>query len=242
MMSHMLKPATVGLLILLPGLARADDPIMPPFDAASFDGGQPNAYFPLGVGHVSILTGTIKTDDGGAAPFNLIRTIVGPGPVLLGVQTTAIRDDELEDGLITESSVDYYATDRNGAVWYFGEDVTAYEYDDNGILTTTKQAPSWTAGVDQAQPGIVIEAVPDLSKVMFRANAPSAKETEYSAVETVGGTLAGFSDVVIVYTESTADPDLRERSAYAKGIGLVQTEEDLSAAKDNPKVSATMQP
>lgn len=225
---------TASALILSPFAACAGDAVVPDFDLANFAVPVANDYFPMVPGTVSTLRSTIKAD-GVEAPFTLVRTIVGPGPLLLGVQTVAIRDDETEGGLLMERSVDYYATDADGAVWYFGEDVTAYEYDDAGKLLSQKQAPSWTAGVEGAAPGIVIEAVPVPGKSLFRANAPAAKETEYSVVEAVG-------DVVVVYTESTADPDLRERSTYAKGIGLVATEEDLSSAKDNPKISARLEP
>ncbi len=219
-------------LILSPFAAFAADAVVPTFELANFASPVTNDYFPMVPGTVSTLTGTIKAD-GGEAPFTLVRTIEGPGPVLLGVQTTAIRDDETVGGLLMERSVDYYATDNQGAVWYFGEDVTAYDYDDAGKLVAEKQAPSWTAGVDGAAPGIVIEAEPVLGKALFRANAPAAKETEYSVVEALG-------DLVLVYTESTADPDLRERSSYARGVGLVATEEDLSPAKDNPAISAKL--
>ena len=217
-----------------PFAAKAD-PVLPLFEAANFASPEPNAYFPMVAGLTSVLTGTIRDADGSVQPFSLKRTIVGPGPIILGVQTTSIRDDESEGGLITESSLDYYANAASGAVWYFGEDVTAFTYDDAGVLTDTKRAPSWTAGVEGARPGIVIEAAPVLAKVMFRAFAPKAGETEFSVIE-------GLGDVVTIYTESSADPDLRERSQYAKGVGLIKTEEDLAAGKTNPAVSAALQP
>lgn len=69
------------------------------------------------------MRGTIQTDDGKVLPFERVRTVTGPGPVILGVQTTTIRDEEFEDGHVAESSLDYFATDAKGAAWYFGEDV-----------------------------------------------------------------------------------------------------------------------
>ncbi len=215
-------------------LCAQADALLPAFDAGNFTAPRPNPYFPMEQGQVATLTGTIQTG-GGAEPFSLIRTINGPGPILLGVQTVAILDDEYEGGLLTESSLDYFATDNAGAVWYFGEDVTAYEYDDAGTLVSKGQAPSWTAGVDGAEPGIVIEVEPVLAKPMFRAHAPKADETEFSVVESLG-------EQVVVYTESTTDAELRDRSTYARGIGLIKIEEDLSADKTDPVISAVLAP
>ena len=49
-----------------------------------------------------------------------------------GVETTVIRDTVYEDDLIIEDTFDWYAQDTAGNVWYFGEIVVNYEYDDEG--------------------------------------------------------------------------------------------------------------
>ncbi len=234
------------VLAFAPAIAAAEGPVLPAFDAAAFAGSAANAYFPLDAGRVSTLKGTIIGDDGTPGPFTFVRTILGKGPVVIGVQTVAIQDDEYEGDLLTERSVDYYATDAAGAVWYFGEDVTVYEYGAAGKQTGTSGGATWRAGADGAEPGIALRAVPVAEPPMFRAHAPKAKEMEFSVAEpglpptTVpAGT---YPDVVRVYTESTADPDLREYTWWAKGTGLIAMAEDLSAARDAPKVSAELLP
>jgi hypothetical protein len=50
---------------------------------------------------------------------------------------------------------DWYAQDRAGNVWYFGEDTTEYE---NG--RPASKEGSFEAGVDGAQPGVIVPAKP----------------------------------------------------------------------------------
>ena len=49
--------------------------------------------------------------------------------------------------------VDYYAQDQAGNVWYLGEDVINYRYDDEGVFTGVDDAGSFRAGVDGALGG-----------------------------------------------------------------------------------------
>ncbi len=242
----MLKSIGLAAALLSATAALGAEPVLPAFDAAAFADGMANPYFPLDAGKVSTLKGTIVGDDGTPGPFTFVRTILGQGPVVMGVQTVAIQDDEYEGDLLTERSVDYYATDAAGAVWYFGEDVTVYAYDTAGALTGTSGGATWRAGTDGAEPGIVLRAVPVTEPPMFRAHAPNAKEMEFSVAETglppMTVPAGTYGDVVRVYTESTADAELRDYTYWAKGSGLIAMAEDLSAAKDAPKVSAELVP
>ena len=52
---------------------------------------------------------------------------------------------------VAEDTYDWYAQDKDGNVWYLGEDTTAYEEDG-----TTSTEGSWEYGVDGALPGIVM--------------------------------------------------------------------------------------
>ncbi len=244
--SSLLTRTALLAALCAPLPTMAATPALPVFDAANFAAPRPNAYFPLVAPAPVTFAGTFTAEDGSTLPFTRIRTVVGPGPVVLGVPTTAIRDDEYEGPNLTESSTDYYATDKDGAVWYFGEDVRAFTYDAAGRLTGEGPGPSWIAGKDAALPGIILRAQPDTSEVLFRAHAPKAQEMEFSTVVAVGLTetvpAGTFADVVKVYTESAADPGLREYSYWAKGIGLVRTEEDLSASQDHPLIVSARKP
>ena len=60
-----------------------------------------------------------------------------------------------EDGKLIEKTYDWFAQDKQGTVWYFGEDTKEYE---NGEVVSTKG--SWEAGVDGAKPGIIMPPDP----------------------------------------------------------------------------------
>ena len=53
-----------------------------------------------------------------------------------------------------------YAQDDAGNVWYMGEEVTNYEYDEEGSLIGTDSGGAWEAGVDDAEAGIVMWVSP----------------------------------------------------------------------------------
>src|SRR5688572_6506253 len=124
---------------------------LPDFGAATFVPGAPvnHPYFPL-------LDNQTRIFEGGDERFEL--TTLGMGPTILGVQTTVRRDRAFEEDLLVEDTFDFYAQDTAGNVWYFGEDVTNYEYDDDGNLLSTNSESSWRAGVNDAKPGFIMPA------------------------------------------------------------------------------------
>src|SRR6185436_2584802 len=61
-----------------------------------------------------------------------------------------------EDNELTEETFDWYAQDKEGNVWYLGED--SREYDDGNVSVEG----SWETGVDGAEAGIIMEANPQI--------------------------------------------------------------------------------
>src|SRR5687767_12522074 len=70
-----------------------------------------------------------------------------------GITARVVRDTVTEDDELIEDTVDWYAQDADGNVWYLGEDTAEFE----GDKITTKSG-SWEAGVDGALPGIMVPA------------------------------------------------------------------------------------
>lgn len=243
-MRVMTDVAIAMLVAVVPSVGWSADATLPAFDPAGFAVPMANPYFPLKPGVVRHMRGTTQADDGKLLPFERVRTVTGLGPVILGVQTITILDEEFEDGRVTESSQDYFATDATGAAWYFGEDVIQYSYDEKGALIEKKAGANWKAGTNGAKPGIMIRMEPVAGETLFRAHAPADNEMEFSRVTGADETLtvpAGpYQHTVRLYTESTTDPELRDNTWWAKDIGLIRVEEDLSPAGDAPKVIAEL--
>jgi hypothetical protein len=74
---------------------------------------------------------------------------------VMGVTTTVVRVREWLNGVLKEDSRDWYAQDKAGNVWYFGEAVDKYV---DGKLANHKG--SWEAGVGGAKPGLIMPGNP----------------------------------------------------------------------------------
>ncbi len=124
----------------------------PVFDPANFVSVVDNPYFPLPVGRTLVYSG-IK--DGQTQRDTV--TVTGQTKVILGVTATVVSDIADHDGTLLEKTSDWYAQDRQGNVWYLGEDTVAFL-----AHGKTDTSGSWQAGVNGAQPGIVMEANPQI--------------------------------------------------------------------------------
>jgi hypothetical protein len=74
---------------------------------------------------------------------------------ILGIGATVVRDTVSEHGRPIERTLDYYAQDKQGNVWYLGED--SFELSGGRFL---KASDSWLSGVNGAEPGIIMPAHP----------------------------------------------------------------------------------
>jgi hypothetical protein len=174
------------------------------------------------------------------------HTNQGLGPVLLGVQTFVQRDREFEDGLLVEDTFDYFAQDTDGNVWYFGEDSTAYEYDDEGNLIDTDTSGSWHAGVNDALPGFIMPVDLETGFNYYQEFAPDDEAldqaTTYALLASLTTDSGTYENVLQVLETTELEPDEFEFKYYAPGIGLILVEEGLDENLENPETVFTLQP
>jgi hypothetical protein len=192
-------------------------PYDPSIDPAAFTDQITNSYFPLKPGTTYIYDGTRD-----AQPRRAEVTVTSETKTITGVKCIVVRDVVTSNNALVEKTVDWYAQDKDGNVWYFGEDTAEYT---NGAVTST--AGTWLAGVDGAKPGIVMEASPKVGDAYRQEYRPGVAE-DYAKVEKLDATItvpAGSYDKVIV-TEDTdlLDTSKLEHKSYAPGVGFVGTE------------------
>src|SRR5207247_8531080 len=84
-------------------------------------------------------------------------TVTDQTKVILGIPATVVNDVSTHDATLLEKTFDFYAQDKEGNVWYLGEDTTAFLA--NGKTDTSG---SWMAGVNDAEPGLIMEAKPQI--------------------------------------------------------------------------------
>jgi hypothetical protein len=66
-----------------------------------------------------------------------------------------VRHGDSLKGKLHEVTLDYFAQHKDGSVWYFGEDVQKF---DRSGKTVINADGSWLAGVNGAEPGIIMLA------------------------------------------------------------------------------------
>ena len=235
---------TLAAALAAPLAAQTATPVLPDFDAADFAVPKTNPYFPLEQGVSHTLQGT-RVDDPSVVEHGVL-TVFGPGPEILGVATTTVLDEAFEAGILVERTFDYFAADAAGNVWYFGEDVTNYRYDDAGKLVGTDNHSAWRAGVHDAKPGISVSGQPQVGLTLFQEHAPADEAMDYAEILAVDLEVTGpagtFHNVMKTYEASTVDPGLREYKYYAPGVGLIRADEELSETFDKPMIVIELLP
>lgn len=211
---------TVVLAIIFAMSTVAAAPLVqtdiPEFDPENFAGDEiDNPYFPLKPGTRFIYRGETE----GERTRN-VTIVTNETKEILGVTTTVIHDLAYEGGVLVEDTFDWYAQDKDGNVWYFGEDTK--ELDEDGNVISTEG--SWEAGVDGAQPGIIMLANPQVGDTYSQEFAPDVAEdmAEVIGFEDAICVRYGCFDNVLVTKEWTPlEPDIVEHKYYASGVGFI---------------------
>jgi len=149
---------------------------------------------------------------------------------IMGVVTTVVHDQGFLNGSLIEDTFDWYAQDTDGNVWYFGEDSKQI---DHGVVIGTEG--SWEAGVNGAQPGIVMPASPKNGmsyQQEFAAGVAEDMARVRSLSESVVVPYGSFSGCLETLEWSPLDKGVREFKFYAPGVGLVLTIEDKGNIRD----------
>lgn len=160
-------------------------------------------------------------------------TVTGETKVVMGVTTLVYFDKVWLNGVILEDTRDYLAQDRQGNVWYFGEDVDNYE---DGVLVDHEG--SWLAGVDGALPGYWMKANPTVGETYRQEYRPGIAEDMAKVVslnERVVVPDGNFTGCLKTYDFSPLIPDLQEHKYYCPQVGGMALEVD-QVSKDKTKL------
>jgi hypothetical protein len=199
------------------------DPYDPHIDPADFVAVIDNPYLPLAPGTTFTYEGAFKA----AGEANVV-VVTNKTKRIIGVTTRVVSDVVTVDGVVAEKTLDWYAQDRWGNVWYFGEDSKTYE---NGKVVSTEG--SWQAGVDGAKPGIVMLGQPHVGDMYRQEYYPGVAE-DLAQVVQLGASVTvpygSFDNVLVTKDWTPLDPKVVENKYYAPGVGLV-----LERAAKGPK-------
>jgi hypothetical protein len=199
----------------LAATTSATEAPLPPFDPANFVRRVTNPRFPLPLGTRLIYQGR---EDG--RPERVVTEITRDHKTILGVPVVVVLDRVFLDGELIEKTFDWYAQDRDGNVWYFGEDTK--EFEDGRVVTTEG---SFEAGQHGARAGILMWAHPVLSQITPQESAPGVAEDKAKVLDldATATTPYGTFHHCLKQAEFTPlEPDALEYKLYCPGIGVVR--------------------
>jgi len=215
----------------VPPLGGASIPdTVPDFTAASFSNPTEvdNPYFPLVPG--TIWTYSAVTEDG---TERIVAEVLEVTRDVMGVACRVVRVREHLNDVLVEDTHDWHAQDDAGNVWYMGEEVDNYNYDDEGNFINISHEGAWEAGKDVAglgsiaKPGHLMKASPApgdrYHQEYYEGNAEDVAEV---VALDVSVTLSDGTSYACLQTRdfTRLEPGANEYKYYAPGIGLVAEE------------------
>lgn len=186
----------------------------PVLDPASFADRIDNPYLPLLPGSRWVYEGV---EDGETERVEVVVT--ADRKEILGIPAVVVRDTVTVGGEVVEDTFDWFAQDRQGNVWYLGEDSKESE---NGRVVSTEG--SWQAGVDGARPGIVMPARPTVGHA-YRQEYLAGEAEDLAQVVRIDGRqrvrFGAFDRMLVTREWTPLEPATVEEKFYASGVGLV---------------------
>jgi len=204
-----------------------------PFSAANFSDPLTieNAYFPLIAG----TTYTSEADTGDGCEVD-VMTVTYDTKVIDGVTARVVHDSVYDaatcitaPATLTEDTLDYYAQDNAGNVWYMGEDT----FDCQGAGHCTPGEGGWIAGVNSAQPGMIMLASPQSGDSYRQEYLPGVAEDQ-ALVTAVGVTAkmtrddayqSSYSNCIVTKEWTVLEKGAIEFKTYCPNVGVVVTVE-----------------
>ena len=196
--------------------AFAGEPYHPQIDPANFTHLVSNPYFPLVPG----TTATFNEQHRGENRENKVA-VTRETKIIMGVRCVVVHDTVTLDGVLKEDTFDYFAQDRQGAVWCFGSNTK--EAKPGGRVSTEG---SWEAGVQGAQPGIMMPAHPAVGDRYRQEFQPDVAEDigQIAALDETVTVPGGTFKACVRTREWSMLESGTSRKWYAKGTGLVRAE------------------
>jgi hypothetical protein len=195
-------------------LAPVRTPYSPTIDPANFVDTVDNPFWPLAPGtafHYEGVRGTVPQTDDEVVTHRTID--------IVGVKCTVVRDTVSEHGRAVERTLDFYAQDEQGNVWYMGED--SFERQHGHFV---KASDSWRSGVNGGEPGIIMPAHPKPGDFYRQEYYPPGKALDEARVLGYQGPFqvpyGSFKQALVTSEYSPLEPQT-EQKYYVTGVGEI---------------------
>lgn len=187
-----------------------------------------NFWMPLQPGKQLVLQG-VANRGGGLLEHHVIFTVTDLIKVINGIPCVVVWDQDINQGVLSESELAFFAQSDDGAVYNSGEYPEVYEL---GQFVDAEN--TWIHGIEWARAGVHVEANPVVGKGYEEANAPENDFWDCGRVVEIQSRSdrakpkvcvpAGcFQDIMTVREWAPLDGcDVIQVKTYAKGIGIIQ--------------------
>ncbi len=200
----------------------------PAIDPANFVDAVDNPYLPLAPGTRWVYEGSSE----GQAERTEVE-VLDERRDIEGISAVVVRDTVYVDDEMVEDTLDWFAQDADGNVWYLGED--SHEYENGQDVGTSG---SWEYGVDGALPGIVMPADPTVGDA-YRQEYYAGEAEDMGEILEVGIDysigLGDYDDVVVTEDWNPLEPDVIEHKWYARDIGMI-AEADVAGGDERAEL------
>jgi hypothetical protein len=206
---------------------RTAPPPRPP--NSSFTARVDNPWFPLRPGSRWIYQGV---DEG--RPSREVVIVARRTTLIDGVPCVAVEDRLYIKGRVRERTTDWYTQDRQGNVWYFGENTATL---DAAGKVTSKEG-SWRAGISGAQPGMFMPANPRVGQTGQQEFYKGHAEDQFRVIglfHTVVG--ASGPNALLIRETSPLEPGVVDHKFYVRGIGTALEQSEQGGNERNELVS-----
>jgi hypothetical protein len=195
-------------------LPQGDEPVE--LDPADFTVEITNPWWPMEVGDRWVYE---EADGEGGVQRVEVTVLDRTTTVAAGIEARVVHDLVTEDGAVVEDTLDWYAQDTDGNLWYLGEETA--EYEDGKVVSTEG---SWEAGVDGAQAGILLPADPQPGtgyRQEYLAGEAEDEALVLSVDEMAEAPAGAWSGALLTRDTTPLEPDVAELKFYAPDVGPV---------------------
>ncbi|MFC3323229.1 hypothetical protein [Mesorhizobium cantuariense] len=211
-----------ALFVMSPliGYGQASDPIFADFDPKNFDdlAKIDNKLLPLTPGKKLVLEGKAIDVEGDEETHRIELHTTGLTKKIGGVRTVVVYTNDYADDELVESEISFFAQDKMGNVWFFGEYPEEYESE---VFVAAKP---WIHGFEDAKAGLYMKANPTVGEGShYLGWGPAVEWNDFAKVKEVGQEncvpVACYKDVVIIDESSLSEKGAFQVKYYAPGVG-----------------------
>jgi len=199
------------------------EPQFADFDPDNFDNSTDinNEWMPMQPGTRWVYEGTAVDDEGNSLTRRIEFTVTDLTKEIAGVRTVVAWIVDYNDDEIIEKEIAFYAQDKDGNVWYFGEHPEEYE---NGEFV---KASPWIHGIEDARAGIKMMAEPQLGAPnVYQGWGPAVEWSDFGHVDQMGQETCVpvdcYEDVLVSAESSLGETGAFQLKYYARGVGEVR--------------------